>query len=525
MSLPGIFINYRREDSGGYAQQIYRAIHSYFGAKLVFMDIDTIHSGDDYRAAIHQAIAQSDVFLAVIGRAWLRVTDDKGIPRLSHDADLVRREIAQALEANIHVIPVLVGRAQMPPAEALPDDLKALASRNAHEIPDHFFDQSVRQLIQNMRPYLHGRRPLSRRSVLLATGGCAVAAIGGVTFLELFHRTPPVPAGQNATADETQPNPIETLAEQSAKQPAVIIKQAKEVDSLPVEVSGPWKIDRLDFSSRVVGPQKLRVAWVSRVSIGISWNVIGFAPDRTLFLSDPWTVFAIREGAESWAYKANSVHGLTPGGLIFLQASTPENNDGNFGCFNSRGEGGYLPTRGNLPNGLITLPDDSQAEQLGKCSGGVLTLAGSNTAIPVGGNCSAWGIVKDSRGLLYAGTDRGMLFCFDGSGKVLWKYNAGAEISGAPLFSQGDPVFSVGDHLICVREGNLRWSLPIDFCRLHLADQSGTVFFTSNETPGAADHDGHLLWTLPVRGEPLIIDPEGKLYVRDYFDKFVMCLG
>src|SRR5882762_1512026 len=123
MSLPGIFINYRREDSGGYAQQLYRAIRSHFGAKLVFMDIDTIHSGEDFRAAIHQAIAQSDVFLAVIGRSWLHCTDDKGVPRLTYPADLVRREIAQALEAKIHVIPVLVGHAPMPRADLLPDDL------------------------------------------------------------------------------------------------------------------------------------------------------------------------------------------------------------------------------------------------------------------------------------------------------------------------------------------------------------------------------------------------------------------
>jgi hypothetical protein len=169
--LPGIFINYRREDSGGYAQQIYRALRSAFGAKLVFMDIDTIRSGEDYRAIIRRSIGQSDVFLTIIGRAWLRSLDDKGHRRLDSPNDLVRREIAQALEANLYVVPVLVGRAQMPRAVDLPEDLKALASRNAHEIPDRFFDASVRQLIQNIRLHVRGGNAIPRRNLLRAVLG------------------------------------------------------------------------------------------------------------------------------------------------------------------------------------------------------------------------------------------------------------------------------------------------------------------------------------------------------------------
>jgi outer membrane protein assembly factor BamB len=228
---------------------------------------------------------------------------------------------------------------------------------------------------------------------------------------------------------------------------------------------------------------------------------------------------------EIWAYKAGSVRGLTPGGLIFLEPNVSGAASGSVVCFNSRGEGGYFRTPGNLPHDLISVSDDTPTEQFGTCSEGVITLAGSKTAIPVGGNCSAWGIVKDSRGMLYAGTDRGILFCFDAGGKVLWKYNAGVELSAAPLFSRGDPVFSTGDHLICVRDGALRWNLPLEYCRVRLVDQSGTVFFTINETTGAADHDGQVLWTLSVRGEPLIVDPEGRLYVKDYFGKFAMCLA
>ena len=522
--MPGIFINYRREDSGGYAQQLYRAIRSHFGAKLVFMDIDTIPSGEDFRSIIQQSIAQSDVFLAIIGRTWLHCTDDKGIQRLAYPNDLVRREIVQALEAQVHVIPVLVGHAQMPRANDLPDDLKALAAHNAHEIPDHFFDQSVRQLIHQIAPHVRGRREISRRGLLWGIGGTAAVGMVGVIVTEILDHPKPDPVQTQAAPATTKYNEIQARIDESANQPRVVVRKPHSVEVLPPAVPGPWKIDRIDFSSQVAGPHlEPKVVWVSHVSIGDAWNPIGFAPDQTLYLYDleHQVTCAIRNGAEQWAWQTDSVSALSPDGRIFMGF-----NPDNFACFNSRGEGGICKKPVRPPqNRLPVLPSSSPVSAT--CDSGSVTFTSSKAATPLDGNCSGWLIIQDDRGRLYSGTDRGTLYCFDRQGKVLWTYKAEAELRDPPLFSLGDTVFAAKDHLICVRDGVQRWSRPLAACRPYLVDKTGTVFvmYSGPDTLAAVDHDGHLLWSLPTPGEPKLFDPQGRLYLADPSRDFILCLA
>ena len=77
-----------------------------------------------------EAVAKSDVLLAIIGPGWLEVRDDAGRRRLDDPHDFVRIEIATALKRNIPVIPILLESARVPKAAQLPDDLKELPQRN-----------------------------------------------------------------------------------------------------------------------------------------------------------------------------------------------------------------------------------------------------------------------------------------------------------------------------------------------------------------------------------------------------------
>ena len=120
-----IFLSYRREDAAGHSGRLYDDLHEVFGND-VFRDIDTLEGGQNYAERINQAVADSDAFLAVIGDNWLTVTDGEGRRRLDKPDDWVRLEIRAALEQKVKVIPVLVGRAEMPPATALPDDIRGL---------------------------------------------------------------------------------------------------------------------------------------------------------------------------------------------------------------------------------------------------------------------------------------------------------------------------------------------------------------------------------------------------------------
>jgi TIR domain len=120
----------------------------------VFMDVNAIQPGRDFRKAIDESIHKCTVLLAVLGRDWLELKDASGQRRLDDETDFVRLEIASALQRDIPVVPVLVRGARMPKADQLPADLRELAYRNAVELTHARWKSDVQVLIQALRPYL-----------------------------------------------------------------------------------------------------------------------------------------------------------------------------------------------------------------------------------------------------------------------------------------------------------------------------------------------------------------------------------
>ncbi|MDJ0740368.1 MAG: toll/interleukin-1 receptor domain-containing protein [Gammaproteobacteria bacterium] len=129
--LRTIFVSYRRSDSAEETAQIVGALARHFGAGRVFHDVTSIRPGDDFRLAISRTLRRCDAALVVIGPTWTDCQDEAGARRLLQDHDVVRMEVATALESGALVVPMLVGGAEMPKAEALPDNLKRLRDRNA----------------------------------------------------------------------------------------------------------------------------------------------------------------------------------------------------------------------------------------------------------------------------------------------------------------------------------------------------------------------------------------------------------
>jgi hypothetical protein len=146
--MPGVFISYRRDDSSAYAGRLYDHLCTRFGPERVFMDVDTIRPGEDFVQAISDRVASCDALIVVIGRRWLTSADATGARRLDDANDFVRLEIASALECKVRVIPALVDGAQMPGPRDLPPDLAPLSRRNAIEISNTLFRQSMELLIQ-----------------------------------------------------------------------------------------------------------------------------------------------------------------------------------------------------------------------------------------------------------------------------------------------------------------------------------------------------------------------------------------
>jgi formylglycine-generating enzyme required for sulfatase activity len=139
--LSKIFICYRREDSAHAALAIYMRLEQHFGREHLFMDVDDIPLGVDFRDWLDRQIRQCDLVLVVMGRHWLTAEDANGQRRLDAPRDFVRTEIEIALERNIPLIPVLLDDAQMPDEAALPASIAPLAYRNAatvHAAGRHF---------------------------------------------------------------------------------------------------------------------------------------------------------------------------------------------------------------------------------------------------------------------------------------------------------------------------------------------------------------------------------------------------
>jgi TRAP-type mannitol/chloroaromatic compound transport system substrate-binding protein len=148
--MPRIVISYRRSDSAAMAGRIFDRLHAHYGDQSMFMDIDNVPLGMDFRRYIRDAIGQCDVLVAVIGPRWLGPRDP-GRPRIHDTTDPVRLEIEGALEKGVPIVPVLVDDAHMPSDEELPDNLKDFAFINAASVDTgRDFRQHVDRLIRGI---------------------------------------------------------------------------------------------------------------------------------------------------------------------------------------------------------------------------------------------------------------------------------------------------------------------------------------------------------------------------------------
>jgi serine/threonine protein phosphatase PrpC len=141
-----VFISYRRQDARGSAGRIYDRLADRFGSDRIFMDVDNLPPGADFNKVINEAVSKSRVLLAIIGPHWLDAKERRR-RRLDDPGDLVRMEIAAALERDTLVIPILVEDVPMPRRHELPENLAGLAGRNAHRVRHESFRSDVETLL------------------------------------------------------------------------------------------------------------------------------------------------------------------------------------------------------------------------------------------------------------------------------------------------------------------------------------------------------------------------------------------
>jgi len=168
-----VFISYRREDTAPAAGRVYDRLCRLISKSNVFFDVSTISGGEIYDRKIMSEIERSEAVLVFIGKSWLM---SNGRMRLQEPDDYVRAEVRAALGRPILVLPVLVDGVQMPLPDQLPDDIRALSTRNALSLRHESFDDDTENIVAAVLGVAEGARPWDDRGRVAVKVGYAALA-------------------------------------------------------------------------------------------------------------------------------------------------------------------------------------------------------------------------------------------------------------------------------------------------------------------------------------------------------------
>jgi hypothetical protein len=171
-----VFISYRREDTAPAAGRVYDRLCRVLPKADVFFDVSTIGGGEIFDRRLLSEIERSDAVLVVIGRKWLEGAADGGA-RLFAPDDYVRVELRAALARPILVLPVLVDGARMPRADELPEDVRAITTRNALPLRHESFDDDTENIVATVLGEAGAARPWDDKGRLGARIGYTAAGL------------------------------------------------------------------------------------------------------------------------------------------------------------------------------------------------------------------------------------------------------------------------------------------------------------------------------------------------------------
>ena len=147
--VAALFICYRRCDCPDTVKLIHERLQQRLARWEIFYDHQSIPMGEEFPKLLRAKVTSASAVLVIIGPKWLETLRQ----RRHESIDQVRAEVQLALDAGRHVIPVLVGKADMPTDADLADfpDLLPLGRRNGRTVrPDPDFDSDMERLIAGL---------------------------------------------------------------------------------------------------------------------------------------------------------------------------------------------------------------------------------------------------------------------------------------------------------------------------------------------------------------------------------------
>jgi hypothetical protein len=185
-----VFISYRREDTAPVARLVYDRLWRVLSKANVFFDVSTIAGGEDFQNRIATGIGKSDATLVLIGDGWLKETPTQKI-RIWDKDDYVRAEVRESLARPMLLLPILVAGATMPKPEQLPEDIRAITTKNALPLRHESFDDDTENILSAVlgtgARERNWEKKVSVWSRILHTLGGIAAAVAFLLFVALMH--------------------------------------------------------------------------------------------------------------------------------------------------------------------------------------------------------------------------------------------------------------------------------------------------------------------------------------------------
>jgi TIR domain len=113
---PPYFVCYRRADEPFAAAMTASLLGNLVGDDNVFLDTLYLRQRGAFEDDLLTAVRNCDLVLAIIGAAW---DSPNNLRRLADPTDWVRRELMEAIENHLPIVPVLVGRDDAPSPRGL----------------------------------------------------------------------------------------------------------------------------------------------------------------------------------------------------------------------------------------------------------------------------------------------------------------------------------------------------------------------------------------------------------------------
>lgn len=210
-----IFISYRSSDGKDKATALARDLGAVFGDAQVFLDKDDLRGGSRWRDEVQQLLDQRPVLLLLMTPQLLAATDESGRLRIDDPDDPVRRELADALEANAQVVPLLCDGFDAPPtASQLPPPFDQIGERTWRKLRAYDWQGDVQRLVDDLRALgvpahaVQGAAaagPSDTRRAWLVAALAGVMLAGVAAWFTLRPSAPQGVAGEWATTVDGQP--------------------------------------------------------------------------------------------------------------------------------------------------------------------------------------------------------------------------------------------------------------------------------------------------------------------------------